>query len=65
MVSTMPWMVRSRVERGALHLLDVCEQLAQAFEREELALQRHQHACAAAMALIVSRLSDGGQSIST
>ena len=37
----MPWMVRSGIERGA-HLLDGLQQLRQAFEREELALQRHQ-----------------------
>ncbi len=41
MVSTMPWIVELRIERR-LHLLDGLQQLRQTFEREELALQRHQ-----------------------
>ena len=46
-------------------LLDGLEQLAQSFKREELALSGTRTESAAAMALIVSRLSDGGQSIRT
>ena len=42
MVSTMPWIVRSGLI-DCRDLLDRLQQLAQAFEREELALQRHQH----------------------
>ena len=41
MVSTMPWIDELGIERR-LHLLDGLQQLRQAFEREELALQRHQ-----------------------
>ena len=37
----MPWIDRFGIERGA-HLLHRLQQLRQAFEREELALQRHQ-----------------------
>ena len=56
MVSTMPWMVRSGIERGA-HLLDGLQQLRQTFEREELALQRHQdRSAAAAIALTVTQV---------
>ena len=42
MVSTMPWISSVRIEIGA-HQLDGLQQLAQAFQREELALQRHHH----------------------
>ena len=41
MVSTMPWIDRFGLSVGA-DLLDGLQQLRQAFEREELALQRHQ-----------------------
>ena len=42
MVSTMPWIVSSGIEL-LLHLIDGLEKLRQTFQREELALQRHQN----------------------
>ena len=42
MVSTTPWMVSLGLS-GRAHLLDRLEKLAEALQREELALQRHQH----------------------
>ena len=50
---------------GRLDQVDGLLELGDAFQREKLALHRHQHGIAATMALRVSRLSDGGQSIST
>jgi hypothetical protein len=54
-----------RVE-GLAHRLNRAHELREPFEREELALQRHEDRVGGeTMALIVSRLSDGGQSIMT
>ena len=58
-------MDRSVSGSGAAHLIDRRQQLRQAFEREEFALQRHEDASAAVMAFMVRRFSEGGQSIST
>ena len=41
MVSTTPWIVELGL--SVAHLLDRVEKLGQSLQREELALQRHQH----------------------
>ena len=65
MVSTTPCSSSVGLS-AALHLIDGAQELGQALEREELALQRHQHPVRGGQSeLSVSRLSDGGQSIST
>ena len=43
MVSTSPWRLKLRVERRGRHALDGADQMTDAFECEELALERHQH----------------------
>jgi hypothetical protein len=55
---------RSRVQVG-VHLLDGVDQVRQAFQREVLALHRHDHAVGGAQAVEGEQLSEGGQSIST